>query len=88
MKKTDLIAAIAENAGITKAAAKVALDSTLTSIANAVKAGDKVILPGFGTFSTSTRAQREGINPQTKEKITIPAKTTMKFKASANILDK
>lgn len=87
MKKTDLIAAIAEGAGISKAAAKAALDSTLTAITNAMKEGDKVILPGFGTFSTSVRAAREGINPQTKAKITIAEKTIMKFKPSAGILD-
>ena len=82
MKKTDLIAAIAEGAGISKVAA-----TTLATIAGAVKANDKVILPGFGTFSASTRAARTGINPQTKAKIEIPAKTIMKFKASAGILD-
>lgn len=87
MKKTDLIAAIAEGAGISKAAAKAALDSTLTAITNAMKEDDKVILPGFGTFSTSVRAARTGINPKTKEEITIPEKTVMKFKPSAGILD-
>lgn len=87
MKKTDLIATIAEGAGISKVAAKAALDTTLATIAGAVKANDKVILPGFGTFSASTRAARTGINPQTKAKIEIPAKTIMKFKASAGILD-
>ena len=87
MKKTDLIAAIAEGAGISKVATKAALDTTLATIAGAVKANDKVILPGFGTFSASTRAARTGINPQTKAKIEIPAKTIMKFKASAGILD-
>lgn len=87
MKKTDLIAAIAEGAGISKVAAKAALETTLTTIAGAVKANDKIILPGFGTFSASKRSARTGINPKTKEKITIAAKTTMKFKASAGILD-
>ena len=87
MKKTDLIAAIAEGAGISKVAAKAALDTTLATIAGAVKANDKVILPGFGTFSASTRAARTGINPQTKGKVEIPARTIMKFKASAGILD-
>ncbi len=87
MKKTDLIAAIAEGAGISKVAAKAALETTLATIAGAVKANDKIILPGFGTFSASKRSARTGINPKTKEKITIAAKTTMKFKASAGILD-
>ncbi len=87
MKKTDLIAAIAEGAGISKVAAKAALETTLATIAGAVKANDKIILPGFGTFSASKRSARTGINPKTKEKITIAAKTTVKFKASAGILD-
>ena len=87
MKKTDLIATIAESAGISKAAAKVALDPTFNAIAGAVKNGDKVILPGFGTFSASTRAARTGINPQTKTKIEIPAKTVLKFKPSAGVID-
>ena len=87
MKKTDLIATIAESAGISKAAAKVALDTTFNAIASAVKNGDKVILPGFGTISASTRAARTGINPQTKTKIEIPAKTVLKFKPSAGVID-
>ena len=87
MTKTDLIAAIAASAGISKAAAKVALDTTTESIAAALKAGEKVVLPGFGTFATSTRAARTGINPATQAKIEIPAKTVAKFKASAAILD-
>ncbi len=87
MKKTDLIATIAEGAGISKVAAKAALETALTTIVGAVKANDKVILPGFGTFSASTRAARTGINPRTLEKITLAEKTTMKFKASAGVLD-
>lgn len=86
MTKTDLIAAIAEGAGISKVAAKAALESTTAAIAAAVKAGEKVVLPGFGTFSTSTRAARTGINPATKAKIEIPAKTVVKFKASSAVL--
>lgn len=86
MTKTELIAAIAEGAGISKAAAKVALDTTFAAIVDAVKAGDKVALPGFGTFGTSTRAARTGINPSTGQKIEIPEKTVFKFKPSSNIL--
>lgn len=86
MTKTDLIAAIAEAAGITKAQAKAALEATTAAIAGTVKAGEKITLPGFGTFSTSTRAARTGINPATKQKIEIAAKTVVKFKASSAIL--
>lgn len=87
MTKTDLIAAIAAGAGISKADAKKALDATTATIADAIKKGDKISLVGFGTFSTSTRAERTGVNPATGAKITIPAKTVVKFKPSSNILD-
>lgn len=87
MTKTDLIAAIAAGAGISKADAKKALDATTATIADAIKKGDKISLVGFGTFSTSTRAERTGVNPATGAKITIPAKTVVKFKPSTNILD-
>ena len=87
MTKTELIAAIAAGAGISKADAKKALDATTATIADAIKKGDKISLVGFGTFSTSTRAERTGVNPATGAKITIPAKTVVKFKPSSNILD-
>ncbi|MBO4486798.1 MAG: HU family DNA-binding protein [Bacteroidaceae bacterium] len=86
MTKTELIAAIAAGAGISKAAAKKALDTTTASIAAAVKKGDKVALVGFGTFSTTKRAARTGVNPATKQKIKIAAKKVVKFKASKAIL--
>ncbi len=85
MNKTDLINAIAEGAGLSKADSKKALDATLDAIANAVKNGDKVALIGFGTFSVSERPARTGINPRTKEQITIAAKKVVKFKAGAEI---
>ena len=86
MTKTELIAKIAAGAGISKAAAKKALDTTTAAIAGAVKKGDKVALVGFGTFSTVKRAARTGVNPKTKDKIKIKAKTVVKFKASAAVL--
>lgn len=86
MTKTELIAAIAAGAGISKAAAKKALDTTTATIAAAVKKGDKVALVGFGTFSTAKRAARTGVNPATGAKIKIAAKKVVKFKASAAIL--
>lgn len=87
MTKTELIAAIAEGANISKAAAKLALDTTTATIAEAVKKGDKISLVGFGTFSTSVRAARTGINPATGQKIEIAAKKVVKFKASAGLID-
>ncbi len=87
MTKTDLIAAIATGAGISKEAAKKALDITTSSIADAIKKGDKITLVGFGTFSTATRAARTGVNPATGAKIEIAEKTVVKFKPSSTILD-
>ena len=85
MNKTDLTAKIAEGAGLTKVDAKKALDATLDAITAAVKAGDKVALIGFGTFSVAKRPARKGINPSTKKPIDIPAKSVGQFKAGADL---
>ena len=87
MNKTDLIIAIAEGAGLNKIEAKKALDTCLDSISEALKQGDKVALIGFGTFSVSERPSRTGINPRTKEQITIDAKKIIKFKAGSELTD-
>ena len=87
MNKTELINAIAENAGLNKAEAKKALDATLNAISDALKEGDKVALVGFGTFSINERPSRTGINPRTKEQITIEAKKIAKFKAGAELTE-
>lgn len=87
MNKTELINKIAENAGISKADAKKALEATVDTIKQALIAGDKIQLIGFGTFAVSERPAREGINPATKEKIQIPAKKVAKFKAGAELAD-
>ena len=70
MNKAELINAIAEKAGLSKADAKNALDATIEVISEAMVQNDKVALIGFGTFSVSEKAERTGINPATKEKIT------------------
>ena len=85
MNKSELIKAIADNAQLSPADAKKALDATLEAIAKAVKGGDKVALVGFGTFSVSERAAREGHNPATGEKMQIAAKKVVKFKAGAEL---
>lgn len=85
MNKTELIAKIAEGSGLSKVDAKKALEATLEAITTALKADDKVALIGFGTFSTSERPERQGINPATKGTITIPAKKVVKFKAGADL---
>lgn len=85
MNKTELIDKIAEGAGLTKADAKKALEATTAAIKDALVAGDKVALIGFGTFSVNERPAREGINPATKQKIQIAAKKVAKFKAGAEL---
>ena len=87
MNKTDLVNAIAAEAQLSKADAKKALDATLNALADALKAGDKVALIGFGTFAVNERPARTGINPATKEKIQIEAKKVIKFKAGAELAE-
>ena len=87
MNKTELIEKIAAGAGLSKVDAKKALDATVAAIKDALAKGDKIALVGFGTFSVNTRPAREGINPATKEKITIAAKKIAKFKAGAELAD-
>lgn len=85
MNKTELINAIAENAVLSKADAKKALDAAVEAIGGALAANEKVALVGFGTFSVSEKAARTGINPRTKEKIEIAARKAIKFKAGAEL---
>ncbi len=85
MNKTDLINAIASEAGLSKADAAKALNATMSAIAGAMKAGDKVALVGFGTFVPSERPARTGKNPRTGEVLEIPAKKVVKFKAGSDL---
>ena len=85
MNKTELVSAVAKQAGLTNAQSKAAVDAVLDAIAGALKNEDKVALLGFGTFSVDERPAREGINPATKQKIQIPAKKVVKFKAGAQL---
>jgi DNA-binding protein HU-beta len=85
MNKSDLIDAMAEDAGITKAAAKKALESFLGNVEGSLKKGNRVSLVGFGSWSVSKRAAREGRNPQTGKTINIAAKNVVKFKAGADL---
>lgn len=87
MNKQELITAISEQAGLTKADAGKALDALTGTIADAMKKGDKVQLVGFGTFETVKKAAREGKNPATGEKIKIPACVAPKFKAGKALKD-
>lgn len=87
MNKTELISAIAEKANLSKVQAKAALDATINTISEQLANGDKVALIGFGTFAVSEKTARTGINPRTKEKIEIPARKAVKFKAGAELND-
>lgn len=85
MNKAQLIDAIAEKAGLQKVEAKKALEAYIEATTEALKAGDKVSLVGFGTLSVTKRAERKGRNPQTKKEMMIPAKNVVKFKAGADL---
>jgi DNA-binding protein HU-beta len=87
MNKTELIEQIAAGAGLSKIEAKKALDATVAAIKDALVKGEKVQLVGFGTFAVSEKPAREGINPATKQKITIAAKKVAKFKAGAELAE-
>jgi DNA-binding protein HU-beta len=81
MTKTDLVDVIAGKVKISKLAALEAVDAFTDSISGALKKGDKVTLIGFGTFDVAKRAAREGVNPQTRQKIKIKASKAPRFKA-------
>lgn len=85
MNKTELVAKIAEVAGLSKADAKKALDATVEAVKDALVAGENVQLVGFGTYSVTERPAREGVNPRTGEKLAIAAKKVVKFKAGAEL---
>lgn len=81
MNKNDLIAAVAESAGVSKADASNAVDGVFEAIADTLKSGGEVRLTGFGSFSVAERAAKTGRNPRTGETIQISASKQPKFKA-------
>ena len=85
MNKAQLIAKLADDAGITKTQANATIDSFVEAVTKTLKAGNKVTLVGFGTFSVSKRAARNGRNPQTGAVIKIKAKKVAKFKAGKEL---
>lgn len=87
MNKTELINAVAEESGLTKVDSKKAVEAVLSAFTNELKDGGKVALVGFGTFSITEKGERKGINPKTKEEITIAAKKSVKFKAGAELAE-
>ena len=88
MNKAELIAKIADDAGITKTQANATIDAFIDAVTKTLKKGDKVTLVGFGTFSVSKRAARHGRNPQTGAVIKIKAKKVAKFKAGKELASK
>lgn len=87
MNKTELIDKVAEESALSKSVAEQVVNSVFSAIAEAMKTGDKVTLVGFGTFSVSERAAREGRNPQSGQTMSIPAKKVVKFKAGTKLVD-
>ncbi|MCI8749714.1 MAG: HU family DNA-binding protein [Lachnospiraceae bacterium] len=85
MNKTELIAAMADKAEISKKDAEKALTAFTNVVADALTNGDKVQLVGFGTFEVTKRAERQGRNPATGDTITIPASKSPKFKAGKSL---
>lgn len=85
MNKTELIAKISEDTEVTKTQASAVLDSFVDNVTKTLKEGGKVTLVGFGSFSVSTRIERNGRNPQTGESIKIKAKKVAKFKAGKEL---
>ncbi len=83
MNKTELVAAVASKAELSKKDAEAAVAAVIASITDALKAGDKVQLVGFGTFEVRERGERQGRNPQTGATVTIPASKIPAFKAGA-----
>ncbi|MBA4783147.1 MAG: HU family DNA-binding protein [Rhizobiales bacterium] len=87
MNKNELVAAVADKTGMTKAAAGEAVDATFDAIAASLKSGDEVKLLGFGNFSVTSRAATTGRNPRTGETINIKASKAPKFKPGKGLKD-
>lgn len=87
MNKTELVAAVAAKAELSKKDAEAAVSAVIGAITDALADGDKVSIVGFGTFDVKARAARTGLNPRTKEKIEIPASKAPAFKAGKALKD-
>ncbi|CAK7059861.1 HU family DNA-binding protein [Parabacteroides sp. APC149_11_2_Y6] len=87
MNKTEFINAVSEKAGLSKVDAKKAVEAFVETVGEEMKAGGKVALLGFGTFSVTEKAARKGVNPKTKATIEIPARKAVKFKPGAELAE-
>jgi DNA-binding protein HU-beta len=87
MQKTDFIARVAQQTGASKKVARQVIEAALDTIAQSLANDEKVVLTGFGTFELRTRQARRGVNPQTRQAMTIPASRTPGFSASNSLKD-
>jgi DNA-binding protein HU-beta len=85
MNKTEFISAVAEKAGLSKSDTKKAIEAFVETVSSELQKGGKVALLNFGSFSVSQKAARNGVNPKTKEPISIPARNAVRFKAGAEL---
>jgi DNA-binding protein HU-beta len=85
MQKTDFVKSVADRANVSQKEAKQVVDAALDIITESLKGGEKVTLTGFGTFEVRQRQEREGVNPQTRQKIKIAATKTPGFSASSTL---
>jgi DNA-binding protein HU-beta len=85
MTKAEFVSAVAGKTGLTKAAAAEAVDAFVCTVTEALKAGDKIAFPGFGSFSVAERAARVGRNPQTGAELKIAASKSGKFSAGKDL---
>lgn len=88
MNKAELVAKVADDAGVTKTQANASIDSIIEAVTKTLKGGGKVTLVGFGTFSVSKRKARKGRNPQTGAEINIKARKVARFKAGKELAAK
>jgi|SRR3954451_20528129 DNA-binding protein HU-beta len=85
MQKTDFIARVAEETGVSKKTTRQVIEKALDMIASSLAQDEKVVLSGFGTFEMRERRERRGVNPQTRQAMTIPASKSPGFSASNNL---
>ena len=85
MQKTDFVKSVADRSNVSQKEAKQVIDAALDIITDSLKGGEKVTLTGFGTFEVRQRQEREGVNPQTRQKIKIAATKTPGFSASSTL---
>jgi DNA-binding protein HU-beta len=85
MQKTDFIVRVAEESGVSKKTTRQVIEKALDVIASSLAQDEKVVLSGFGTFEMRERRERRGVNPQTRQAMTIPASKSPGFSASNNL---